>query len=215
MKIGVFDSGVGGKAVAAAISRALPNHEIILREDKENLPYGTKSPEKLLELVLPILQQMVEQGCRVIVIACNTVSTNIISELRKELKVPLVGMEPMVKPASQLSSTGVIAVFATPATLKSQRYTWLKNEYCKKVAVIEPDCSDWAQMIENKQINRDKIAKIIKHCLQKKADILVLGCTHYHWIEQTVMEIAGSRARVIQPEEPAIKQLKRVLAQLD
>lgn len=211
MKIGVFDSGVGGLSVANAIRDALPEHEVLLREDKENLPYGTKSPEQLYDLVLPILQDMVAEGCRVVVIACNTVTTTIISELRVALPIPLVGMEPMVKPAASLSKTGNIAVFATPATLKSGRYQWLKQEYCKNVAVIEPDCSTWAQMVQDNTVDRERIAENVTIALAAGADVIVLGCTHYHWIEELIKELAEGKAEIIQPTQPVIAQLKRVL----
>lgn len=212
-KIGVFDSGVGGLSVANAIKKALPGHEVLLREDSANLPYGTKTPEQLYSLALPILGQMAGDGCDVIVIACNTVTTNIISELRVALEIPLIGMEPMIKPAAKQTNTGVIAVYATPATLRSKRYAWLKAEYAAGIEVIEPDVSDWAQMIESDSIYRDKVANIIETTLQKNADILMLGCTHYHWIEELVNELAAGRATVIQPEGPVIKQLQAVLKQ--
>lgn len=215
MKIGVFDSGVGGLSVSNAIKKALPEHEVILREDKENLPYGTKTPEQLLSLVAPILEQLVEEGCEVIVVACNTVTTNIIAELRVRLPVPLIGMEPMVKPAAKQTGTGTIAVFATPATLGSPRYAWLKQEYAKGVKVLEPDCSTWASMIEHNQVDRERVAGIVDEVITGGADVIVLGCTHYHWIEDIIKHSANGHAAVIQPEQPMIKQLKSVIAQLD
>lgn len=215
MKIGVFDSGVGGKSVANAIDRILPGHDIMLKEDKANLPYGTKTSEDLYQLVSPILKDMVEQGCRVIVIACNTVTTTIIGRLREVIEVPLVGMEPMVKPAATMTKTGIIAVCATPATLASQRYAELKANYCKNVAVIEPDCTTWATMVEENAINHDVIRLTVETILQHDADIIVLGCTHYHWIEETIAEMVRGKAEVIQPEGPVISQLKSTIAQLD
>ncbi len=215
MRIGVFDSGVGGLSVASAIREALPAHEVILREDKANLPYGTKTPEQLFELVMPILEQMASEGCEVIVIACNTVTTNIIQDLRETLQVPLIGMEPMVKPAAEQTKTGTIGVCATPATLKSKRYNWLKQEYCKNVAVIEPDCSGWAQMVEAQRVDREQIRQSVDLMLEGGADVIVLGCTHYHWIEELINVLVDGRAQVIQPEGPVIAQLKRVIEQLD
>lgn len=214
MKIGVFDSGIGGLSVANAIMDALPEHEILFREDKENLPYGTKTPAHLKELVTPILQDMAAQGCAVIVIACNTVTTSIINELRQIITVPLVGMEPMVKPAAERTRSGIIAVFATPTTLRTDRYRWLKEEYCKNVAVLEPDCSTWAKMVEDNQIDRADIEKNVNYALAEGADVIVLGCTHYHWIEELINELTNGKAEVIQPTQPVIEQLKRVLAQL-
>jgi glutamate racemase len=213
MRIGVFDSGVGGQSVANAITKALPEHSILLREDKENLPYGSKSPEVLLSLVEPILKSMVDDGCDIIVVACNTVSTTLINQLREVIEVPLIAMEPMVKPAAERTKSGTIAICATPTTLGSKRYAWLKETYAKDVKVIEPDCSDWAYMIEANEVERDKIHDRIEAAIQQGADEIVLGCTHYHWIEDLIKELAAGRAEVLQPEQPVIFQLKRVLEQ--
>jgi glutamate racemase len=214
MKIGVFDSGIGGLSVANAIKQALPEHEVIFKNDAKHVPYGSKSMDEVIVYVLPVLQSLVEAGVGCIVVACNTVSTNLIEPLRKAVSVPLIAMEPMVKPAASSSKTGVIAVCATPATLVSPRYHWLKAEYAKHVTVLEPDCSDWASMIEANAVDKHKIADIIKSVLCDKADVIVLGCTHYHWIEEEIREIAQGNAEVLQPEQPIIEELNRVLAQL-
>lgn len=211
MKIGVFDSGVGGLSVANAIQKAIPEAEVLLREDKKNLPYGTKSPEQLLRLVEPILREMQTEGCKIIVVACNTVTTTIIEDLRKLITVPLIGMEPMVKPAAEQTSTGVIAVFATPTTLKSSRYNYLKDTYAQGKKVFEPDCSTWSSMVENNQVDKEQIRSNVQASLDADADVIVLGCTHYHWIEDLIREYAGGRAKILQPEQPVIEQLKRVL----
>lgn len=214
MKIGVFDSGIGGQSMARAIERTLPDAELIVREDRANLPYGNKSPEQLLALVTPILADMAHEGCQVIVLACNTVSTTIIGALRLTCPVPLIAMEPMVKPAAEQTKTGVIAVCATPTTLVSERYKWLKDTYAKDATVLEPDCSEWAGMIEEDRVDGAKIAMEIGQCLKQGADMIVLGCTHYHWIEHEIRLLCEGRARVLQPEKPVIAQLERVLARL-
>lgn len=215
MKAGVFDSGVGGQSVVNAIHRALPDLEIVYAEDKANVPYGNKTPDELYSLVLPILQSLVEQGCRVIVIACNTVSTTLIQKLRDNVPVPLIAMEPMVKPAAEATKSSVIAVCATPTTLASDRYKWLKQTYAPDVTVLEPDCSDWAYMIESSQLGHKKIRERIASVCKEGADVIILGCTHYHWIEKDIQKIADEYgAKVIQPEGAVIRQLKRVIAQL-
>jgi len=214
IKIGVFDSGVGGLSIVRAIQKELPGLEIAYKDDAEHVPYGTRSIEEIHSFVRPIFQSFVDEGCEVIVIACNTVTTNLADKLRTEFHVPIVGMEPAVKPAAAASKTGIIAVCATPQTLSSKRYKWLKDEYAKGVKVLEPDCSDWSYMVENNRIDREKIAKIIDYVCDQNADQIVLGCTHYHWIENLLRELAKERARVIQPESPVVKQLKQVLAQL-
>jgi len=216
MKIGVFDSGVGGQSVVNAIQKALPNLEIIYAEDKENVPYGTKKPAELHSLVLPILRNLVDRGCRAIIIACNSVTTTIIEQLRAELNVPLIGMEPMVKPAAEQTKSKIIAICATPATLASKRYSWLKETYAEGVRVLEPNCSDWAYMIEANQVDHEKIRGRITEVCEKGADVIVLGCTHYHWIEKDIQKITDTYGiKVIQPEQAVIAQLKRVLARLE
>lgn len=211
MKIGVFDSGVGGLSVANAVRKAIPNAEVILREDKKNLPYGTKTPQQLLGLVEPILQEMVSAGCEVIVVACNTVTTTIISQLRKRIKVPLIGMEPMVKPAAEMTKSKVIAVFATPTTLASKRYAELKQNFATGIQIVEPDCSTWSYMVENSQVDENLIKQIVQTALKANADVIVLGCTHYHWIEDIIRGFTNGKAEVLQPEKPVIEQLKKVL----
>lgn len=210
--IGVFDSGRGGLSVANAIETALPKDRVVFKNDAKNIPYGTKKPQQLKALVIPILQSMVEEdGCDVIVIACNTVTTTLIKELREVISVPLIGMEPMVKPAALMTKTKTIAIFATPSTLASKRYAELKTLYAKGITVLEPDCSDWSLMIETDRVNQDRIQAITHEVCNKGADVIVLGCTHYHWIEELIKQAAGSKAAVLQPEESIIKQLKKVL----
>lgn len=214
MRIGVFDSGVGGLSMANAIQKALPELEILLREDREHVPYGNRSPDEILNLVTPILESLVEEGCEIIVVACNTVTTTLITKLRQRLNVPLVAVEPMIKPAAALTVSKIIAVCATPTTLASDRYKWLKNEYAQGIRVLEPNCADWSSMIENKQMDKQKIDVRINEVLKAGADVIVLACTHYHWIENEIISLAGDRAKVLQPKEAIIKQLKRVLGQL-
>jgi len=214
MKIGVFDSGIGGLSVVNAIKKELPELDIVFKNDKEHLPYGSKTTDQLLSLSRPVLESLVDDGCEVIVIACNSVSTNIIDDLREVIDVPLIAMEPMVKPAAELTKTNTIAVCATPATLASNRYRFLKEEYAKGVKVIEPNCSNWSSMIENNEIDHDNIKDLTNRVCEEGADVIVLGCTHYHWIEEEIAQIAQGRAVIIQPEKPVIEQLKRVLEQL-
>ncbi len=214
VKIGVFDSGVGALHVIEAIQRELPDTEIVYKDDREHLPYGSRSVGEIHGFVKPIFQAFIDEGCKVIVVACNTVTTNLIAQLREEFDIPMIGMEPAVKPAAESTKTGVIAVCATPRTLSSDRYHWLKNEYAQGIKVLEPDCSDWAMMVENNSVDREKVAKTINEVCATGADQVVLGCTHYHWIEELIKNSTAGRAEVIQPEEPVITQLKQVLEQL-
>lgn len=214
LRIGVFDSGIGGLSVANAIEKALPpadEVDVLFVNDSEHVPYGTKTPDEIYKYVLPIFQGLVDKKCDAIVVACNTVSTTLIHRLREQFSVPLIAMEPMVKPAAHLTKSGVLAVCATPATLASERYNWLKDTYANSITVLEPDCSDWATLIEANDMNEDKIRACIEPTLEQDADVIVLGCTHYHWIEEQIKTIAKDKAVVIQPEQAVIAQLKRVL----
>ncbi len=212
--IGVFDSGVGGFAFVKAIQRELPQHEVIFANDAAHVPYGTKPIEETYGYVVPILQEMVRQGCELIVIACNTVTTNLIDRLRKVITVPLIGVEPMVKVAAQKTRTNKIIVCATPATLNSKRYAKLKEDFAQNIQVIEPDCGNWSYLIESNRINHEHIAEVIEPGLKRGADVIVLGCTHYHWIDEEIQLVADKRAAVINPEKPVVEQVTRVLAQL-
>ncbi|MDB5161376.1 MAG: putative Glutamate racemase [Candidatus Saccharibacteria bacterium] len=213
-KIGVFDSGIGGLSVVRAIKKEMPGHRIIFKNDAEHVPYGTRSIEEIYGFTKPIIRQLVDEGCDVIVIACNTVTTNLISRLREDFDAPFIGMEPMVKPAAEASLSGIIAVCATPRTLQSKRYDWLKQKFAPGVNVLEPDCSDWMLMIESNKLDREKIAKTIGEVCEAGADQIVLGCTHFHWIEELIKQAADGRAKVLQPETPVITQLNSVLQQL-
>lgn len=214
MKIGVFDSGMGGASVVQAIEKALPDDEVLFVNDVEHVPYGTKQPAEILSYVIPKLQNLVDSGCQVIVVACNTVSTTLIGQLREHFSLPLVAVEPMVKPAAEQTKTGVIAVCATPTTLGSPRYAELKERYAPGVKVVEPDCSTWSYMIETNQLDHQKVKAEIEKALAQRADVIVLGCTHYHWIEAEIKQIVAGRAAVIQPEPAVIEQLKRVMETL-
>lgn len=208
--IGVFDSGIGGLSVANAIQNEFPKNKVIFVNDNKNVPYGTKSKEELKKLVKPIINEL-SKKCDVIVIACNTVTTTLIKTLRSEISIPLIGMEPMIKPASVLTKSKIIAVFATPTTLASYRYAELVDTYAKDISILQPDCSDWSYMIETNQVDKEKIRIITQTVCNQGADIIVLGCTHYHWIEGLIKKVAQNKADVLQPEQPVIKRLKQIL----
>lgn len=212
-RIGVFDSGVGGQVFVNAIKKAIPNAEVTYVTDTKNIPYGSKTKTQLLKFTKPLIEKLAE-NTDLIVIACNTVSTLLIEDLRKSVNIPLVAVEPMVKTASGKTKTKIIAVCATPATLGSPRYNYLKNEYAKGIKVIEPDCSDWSSMIQANEVNMEKIESTIENVCSKGADVIVLGCTHYHWIEKEIDELSADKAIVLQPEQAVISQVERVLERL-
>lgn len=211
MRIGVFDSGIGGEAVAAALQATFPEAHITTVNDKAHVPYGDKSASEVLSLTEAALQPLINNNYDVIVLACNTATAIAIEALR--INYPsqhFIGIEPMIKPASLTTKTNIIAVCATPATLASERYDGLVHRYGAHLDIIEPDCSQWAYLIENNQISRSLVEATINDVCSKGADVIVLGCTHYHWIKELVIDAAKGRAVVLEPSE-AIGQRVRAL----
>ncbi|MDB5186924.1 MAG: putative Glutamate racemase [Candidatus Saccharibacteria bacterium] len=216
MKLGVFDSGIGGEAVAAALQVTFPDAEIITANDRANVPYGNKPKGAVVVLTDKAIQPLLAANCDVIILACNTATALVIEKLREWYPRQLfIGIEPMVKTAASITKKKVIAVFATRATLDSQRYAALVERYGSDVTIIEPDCSQWAYWIENNQINQTHIKQVVDYvCDQHGADVIVLGCTHYHWIKEMIIEYANGRAQVIEPSEAIGRRVQQLLAKV-
>lgn len=212
MKIGIFDSGIGGEALKNELALRLPEANFVTINDKENVPYGDKSPEEITALTQKAIQPLLKNACDVIVIGCNTATAIAIEKLREEYpNQRFVGLDPMVKPAALITRTGTIAVCATPATLKSKRYETLKNQFASNISVFEPDCSEWAYMIESNQIQKEKIITTVEVIRRSNADVIVLACTHYHWIGQFIQELAGKDIRVIKPSDSIASRIRSLL----
>lgn len=212
MRIGVFDSGIGGEAVAQALAREFPGADIMTVSDREHMPYGNKSSEEVIRLTEAAIAPLLESGCDAVILACNTATAAAIEHLRAAHPTqPFIGLEPMLKPAAALTKSGTIAVLATPTTLASERYSAAKAEFTGGVKVVEPDCSDWAELIENNDLNREEIDSIVNDCLEADADVIVLGCTHYHWIKHEIIETAGLKATVLEPSEAIARRLRELL----
>lgn len=210
MKIGVFDSGIGGEAIAKVLDSELENAVVTTVNDRENVPYGDKSPEDVRRLTEAAVQPLL--GSDVIVIACNTATTLAIEYLRNTYPDQLfIGIEPMIKPASLNTRSGIIAVCATPATLASANYKKLIQKYGAHLEIIEPDCSQWAYLIENNLMNRSYIESTVSDIVKRGADQIVLGCTHYHWIKQLIESIAGENVSIIEPSHAIVGRVKSLL----
>jgi glutamate racemase len=202
MKIGVFDSGIGGKAVAERLQELIPSAEIMFVNDHEHVPYGTRPNSEILTLTTAAIQPLLEGKCDVIVIACNTATTIAITHLRETYPhMKFVGIEPMVKPAASLTKSRRIAVLATPATLKSERYRELKAEWAPEMTVYEPDCASWAELIETGKTDDIPLESLIHDLLLEEVDVIVLACTHYHWLKPRIENIVDNRAVILEPSD--------------
>jgi len=212
MKLGIFDSGIGGEAVAAALQITFPEATIVTVNDRAHVPYGDKTQQEIIRLTDTALQPLLDNTCDVIILACNTATALAIDTLRRTYPKQLfIGIEPMIKTASQLTISGIIAVCATPATLSSDRYKNLQKKYAPNLSVLEPDCREWAYLIENNQINRTHVVNQITSVCDQGADVIVLGCTHYHWIKDLIVELAAGRAKVIEPSEAIGRRVQELL----
>ena len=210
MKIGIFDSGMGGKALAASLAATFPKAAITVVDDHANVPYGSKTTEEIIRLTLAAVQPLIQAEPDAIIIACNTATMAAIETLRRTYpKQPFIGLEPMIKPAAKQTKTGIIAVCATPSTLASARFTWLTQTYAQGVEIVTPDCLEWAHKIETGAITREFVAATLAPSLEKNIDVVVLGCTHYHWIKDMVQSVVGEAVTVLEPSEAIAR---RVLA---
>lgn len=212
MKLGVFDSGIGGEAVALALQKTFPAAKILVVNDKANVPYGSKSASQVIALTTAAIQPLLAAHCDVIILACNTATALAIETLRERYPdQKFIGIEPMIKSAASLTKTNTIAVCATPATLNSSRYRELIRKYGPNLTIIEPDCNTWAFMIENNTINHKIIERVVDDICDRGADVIVLGCTHYHWIKSDILALARGRAKVIEPSEAIGRRVQQLL----
>lgn len=212
MKIGVFDTGVGGEAIVTSLEKTFPEAIIVSVNDRSHLPYGNKTGDQIITFTDSAIQPLLAGSCDVIVLACNTATAYAIEPLRTRYPhQKFVGIEPMVKTAATLSKTKTIAVCATPATLRSSRYNALVQKYASDINIIQPDCSDWAYWIENNQLNQEQITITIDTVCKQGADVIVLGCTHYHWIKDLILDTAKGRAQVVEPSEAIGRRIKQLL----
>lgn len=212
MTIGVFDSGIGGEAVAMALRKEFPTASIESISDSEHVPYGGRSGDEVLRLTEKAIQPLLQAHVDVLVIACNTATTLALPALRERYPEQVfVGIEPMLKPAAAHTKSGVICVCATPSTLASERYAELKQSYADSCKVIEPDCSTWAYMIEQRAVDEVIIREQIHSALEKNADEIVLGCTHYHWIKELIERECAGRAEVLEPSVAIGRRIRQLL----
>jgi glutamate racemase len=211
-RVGIFDSGAGGHAFARSLNAMLPEIEYIVVDDRTNVPYGDKDPDEIIRLTQKAIHPLIEKSCDVIIIACNSATAAALSHLRSVYPRQLfIGVEPMLKPASALTKSSIIGVCATPATLKSERYLALKSLWAQGLTVLEPDCSEWARMIETNAVEEGKITHAITNMRMRGVDVIILGCTHYSIIRPLIERLAGSSISVIDPTEALIKRLRSVL----
>lgn len=217
--IGIFDSGIGGTSIWKEIHTLLPNEETIYLSDSLNAPYGQQSKEKILELSVKNVEFLIKQNCKLIVVACNTATTNAISFLRANYSIPFVGIEPAIKPASILTKSKKIGILATKGTLNSKLFEKTSSNIDKEIQIIEQIGEGLVELIEKNQIDsqemNDLLTSYLTPMVQEQVDCLVLGCTHYPYLIPKIKEIIGHKVQIIDSGEAVAKQTKKVLKRRD
>lgn len=213
--IGIFDSGVGGTSVFKEIHQLLPNESIIYLADSFNAPYGNKSSEEIKNLSEKNTRFLISMNCKLIIVACNTATTNAIGYLRSNFNLPFIGIEPAIKPAALQSKTGSIGILATKGTLASDLFHKTTNLYSNNIKVVEQTGAGIVELIESGKLYSEDMHNLLKTYLQPmilaNIDHLVLGCTHYPYLIPMLKELLPENVKIIDSGEAVARQTKNIL----
>lgn len=213
--IGLFDSGIGGTSIWKEITRLLPNENTIYLSDSKNAPYGEKSKEQIIELSIKNSEFLIKKKCKLIVVACNTATTNAIQILRQNYNIPFIGIEPAIKPAALQTKTNKIGILATKGTLNSDLFEKTSSTLNKKIIIKETIGEHLVDLIEEGKIDSQKMQKLLasylKPMVDDGVDCLVLGCTHYPYLIPNIKEIIGNKINIIDSGQAVAKQTKSIL----
>jgi glutamate racemase len=215
--IGIFDSGVGGTSIWKEIHALVPYENTIYLADSANAPYGPKGKDAIVTLSTKNTELLIEKGCKLIVVACNTATTNAIKTLRKTFNVPFIGIEPAIKPAALHSKTKAIGILATKGTLSSELFHDTSNLFINDHTVIEQVGDGIVPLIEIGKANSEEMKGLLKlylkPMLDANIDYLVLGCTHYPYLMPLLLEFLPKHIKIIDSGEAVARQTKTVLEQ--
>ena len=212
--IGVFDSGIGGTSIWSAIHNLLPNEKTIYLADSKNAPYGQKTKEQIVALSKKNVDFLLEMKCKLIVVACNTATTNAIRELRNDYDIPFIGIEPAIKPAANNSKTQVIGILATKGTLNSELFN-KTAEMFQNTTIIEQVGYGLVQLIEDGNLYSTEMTQLLESYLQPmidaNIDYLVLGCSHYPYLIPQIKKILPEHIQIIDSGEAVARQTQNIL----
>jgi len=215
--IGVMDSGVGGLSVLKHLTRQLPHEHFIYFADSAHAPYGNKTATEIQQRCKIVADTLIAQGAKALVVACNTATAAAIGSMRQHYTLPIIGMEPAVKPAAAASKNGIIGVLATTGTLQSAQFAALLEHYGQNVQVVTQACVGLVECIEQGQLDAPQTQALLQQYCQPLmaagADTIVLGCTHYPFVRQYIQDIVGSNVTLIDTGAAVAKRLQQVLEQ--
>lgn len=213
--IGVFDSGVGGVSVLREIRRKLPAEDLIYLADSKYTPYGDRPAALIIERSIAMVTLLEREGVKAVVVACNTATGIAVDTLRARFTLPIIAIEPAVKPAAAMTLTGVFGVLATTQTLASERFSRLVDAYASGVRVITQAAPGLVERVESGELTtaatRSLVEQYVRPLLAGGADAIVLGCTHYPFLSEVIQDIAGPGVTLIDPAVAVARELRRRL----
>lgn len=219
MPIGFFDSGVGGISILREAVKIMPNESYIYFGDSKNAPYGAKSVEEAKSLTFKAIEFLISKGCKAIVVACNTATSIAISDLRSEYDIPIIGIEPALKPAVELNKEGKIVIMATTITLAEKKFRALVDKLDVNQNIVPLPCPGLVEFIENGDLDSSELKQFLKDKLKivenDKISSIVLGCTHYPFIKDVLKEIVGDNVNIIDGSLGTCKELRRKLEEFN
>lgn len=213
--IGIFDSGVGGTSIWKAINTLLPNESTIYLADSANAPYGPKGKENIIDLSIKNTDLLINKGCKIIVVACNTATTNAIDYLRNNYNIPFIGIEPAIKPAALQTKTYAVGILATKGTLSSALFSKTSNLFASNITIVEQVGDGIVELIESGQLYSPEMKSLLNIYLEpminENIDYLVLGCTHYPFLIPILLELLPNHVKIIDSGEAVARQTKVIL----
>ena len=220
--IGIFDSGIGGLSVFREIRKVLPEQSYVYYSDNAHCPYGEKTREYIIERARAITRFLLDKGCEIIVVACNTATAAAIATLREEFQIKFIGMEPAIKPAAQATKTGVVGVLATAGTLKATKYIDTRVRWAENVRIVEHIGQGFVELVEKGITTGPDAESTVRTSLipllDAGADMIVLGCTHYPFLSETISKVASEayperNIEIIDPAPAVARHLIEVMVE--
>jgi glutamate racemase len=213
--VGVFDSGVGGLSVLREIRNELPHEDLLYVADSAYAPYGDRSQELIQSRATAVVQFLINQQAKAVVVACNTATGIAIDTLRARFSIPLVAIEPAVKPSASITKSGVVGILATTQTLSSSKFSRLLAGYSDKIRFLVQPCPGLVEQVEKGELSshatRSLVERYILPLLEQGADTIVLGCTHYPFLDGIIKSVAGRAVTIIDPAVAVARELRRRL----
>ena len=217
MNIGIFDSGIGGMSVLHQALATLPHENYIFYADTDHVPYGTKTKDQVISYVDEMIQFMLSHNCKAVVIACNTATSAAASIMRQKYTIPIIGIEPAVKPAVFCMDHPRVLVMATPMTIHAEKFHKLMDRYADDATIIPLPCPGLMDFVERGDLDGEDLHKYLNELLYSyrdhKVDAAVLGCTHYPFAREQIQSVLGEEVRIFDGGEGTAREMRRRLAE--